>query len=196
MPGTRPGSRAQRPGDQPVPMTDRPHVEDPPQSPAPGRGPVVVAHTTGDDRYPAVRLAAVRHAREHGCTVILYDAEAASAFSDPMPNQWASEGEADDLGDRLGLRQLELLGREPLATQVREARAGGVDAFGWLPKDHGPRPLADYAISQAAHRVFVPEELEQVGELGALLQRGSGAAEKLPGPGIDLELVPAAPSDH
>lgn len=175
-------------------MPDPSHVEVPPQSSPAGRGPAVVAYTTGDDRHPAVRLAAVRHAREHGCTVILYDAEAASAFSDPMPNQWASEGEADDLGDRLGLLQLELLGREPLATQVREAQAGGVDAFGWLPKDHGARPLADYAISQAAHRVFAPDELEQVDELSALLQGGSGAAEKLPGPGIDLELVPAARS--
>lgn len=175
-------------------MTDRSHVEIPPQSSSAGRAPVVVAYTTGDDRHPAVRLAAVRHAREHGCTLILYDADAASAFSDPMPNQWASEGEADDLGDRLGLRQLELLGREPLATQVREARAGGVDAFGWLPKDHGPRPLADYAVSQAAHRVFAPDDLEQIDELSALLHGGSDAAEELARPGIDVELVPAARS--
>lgn len=42
-------------------MPDPSRVEVPPQSPAAGRGPVVVAYTTGDHRHPAVRLAAVRH---------------------------------------------------------------------------------------------------------------------------------------
>lgn len=176
-------------------MTDPSHVEVPPRSAA-GRGPVVVAYTTGDDRHPAVRRAAVRHAQEHGCTVILYDADAASMIADPMPNQWASDGEADDLGDRLGLRQLELLGREPLATQVGEARAGGVDAYGWLPSDHGPRALADYAISQGAHRVFAPDELEKIDELSTFLQGTSDAADELARGGIELELIPAAPLDR
>jgi hypothetical protein len=125
----------------------------------------VVAYTTGDDEHPGVRLAATQHAREHGCAVILYAADAASVWSEPMPNQWASEGEDKRFGDRLNPDDLEFLGRASMATQVRETRAGGVPAYGWLPKDHGTRALADYALEQGAHGVFVPEELEAIDEL-------------------------------
>ena len=152
--------------------------------------PVVIAYTTEDDRYAAVRLAAVQHAREHGCAVILYAADAASAFSEPMPNQWASEGEADRFGDRLTTSDLEFLGRNPVATQVREAQAGGVEAFGWLPKDHGPRALADYARAQGAHRVFAPAELDAIDELSSLLDGAPNAIDELAQPGIQVELVP------
>lgn len=129
------------------------------------RGATVIAYTTEDDQYAAVRLAAVQHAREHGCTVILYAADAASAFEEPMPNQWASEGEDKRFGDRLTTADLEFLGRQPIADQVREAQAGGVDAFGWLPKDHGPKALAGYARQQGAHAVFVPDALETIDDL-------------------------------
>lgn len=150
---------------------------------------VVVAYTTGDDRHPGVRLAAIQHARKDGCTLILYDAEAASTFSEPMPNQWGSEGEGRDLGDRLDPDDLEFLGREPLATQVREARAGGVNAYGWLPKDHGPQALAAYAIEQGAHLVFVPDEPEAVDELSSALSGAPDAVEALKEPGIVVERV-------
>jgi hypothetical protein len=155
------------------------------------QGPVI-AYTTEDDQHAQVRLAAVQHAREHGCVVILYAADAASAFSEPLPNQWASEGEDRQFGDRLTISDLEFLGREPLATQVREATAGGVEAFGWLPKDHGPGALADYARSQAAHRIFVPEALESIDELSALLGGETGALDAVPKTGVPVETVPAS----
>jgi len=125
----------------------------------------IVAYTTDDDRYAAVRLAAIQHARGDGCAVVLFDADAASSISEPMPNQWGSEGEGRGLGDRLNPEELEFLGRGQLATQVREARAGGIEAFGWLPKDQGLGALADYAIKQGAHQVFVPDDLKSIGEL-------------------------------
>jgi hypothetical protein len=150
----------------------------------------VVAYTTQDDEHAAVRLAAVQHARDHGCTVILYAADAASAWEEPLPNQWASEGEDKRFGDRLTTDDLEFLGRQVIADQVREAQAGGVEASGWLPKDHGPQALAEYARQQGAHRVFVPDELETIDEVSALLAGESDAVETIEDrPGIDVERV-------
>ena len=73
-------------------------------------GPAVVAHTTEDDQRADVRHAAEVHAREHGCMLILFAADAASSWSEPMPNEWASEGEGDRFGDRLSAEDLEFLG--------------------------------------------------------------------------------------
>lgn len=155
-----------------------------------GRGSTVLGYTTEDDQYAAVRLATVQHARDHGCTVILYAADAASAWEEPLPNQWASEGEDKRFGDRLTTADLEFLGRQVIADQVREAQAGGVEAFGWLPKDHGPQALAEYARQQGAHRVFVPDELEAIDEISAMLAGEADAVETIEDrPGIDVERV-------
>jgi len=48
-------------------------------------GPAVVAHITEDDQHPEVRHAAEVHAREHGCMLLLFAADVASAWSEPMP---------------------------------------------------------------------------------------------------------------
>ena len=64
-------------------------------------GPAVVAYSTESDGHPQVRRAAQAHAQEHGCVLILYVADVASAFSEPLPNQWDAEGEPDQFGDRL-----------------------------------------------------------------------------------------------
>ena len=81
-------------------------------------GIAVVAHVTEDDQHPEVRQAAEVHAREHGCMLILFAADVASSWSEPMPNQWASEGEGDRFGDRLSHEDLEFLG------QIDHRRAG------------------------------------------------------------------------
>jgi hypothetical protein len=154
--------------------------------------PVVIAYTTEDDAHPAVRLAAVQHARDHGCAVIAYAADAASVLAEPLPNQWASEGEDRRFGDRLTIEDLEFLGHAPIATQVREAQAGGVrSAFGWLPKDHGPGALAEYARAQGAHRVFVPGELEAVDELSGLLAGAPDAGDSAGAARVVVETVPS-----
>lgn len=149
----------------------------------------VVAYTTRDDDHAGVRLAAVHHAREHGCAVILYAADAASMVAEPVPNQWSSEGEGRDLGDRLTSADLEFLGQAEVAGQVQEAQAAGIEAFGWLPKDHGPDALIAYAADQGAHRMFVPAELEGMDELSATLDGEATAAEALERPGIQVERV-------
>lgn len=155
-----------------------------------GPGPVI-AYTTEDDRHAAVRLAAIEHAREHGCVLVLYDADAASAISEPLPNQWASEGEEHRFGDRLTTADLEFLGREPLATQVREAAASGLEVFGWLPKDHGPGALAEYAQAQGAHRIFVPETLDSIDALRSLVGDDADASHAAGPAGAQVEVIPA-----
>src|SRR5665811_1683724 len=128
-------------------------------------GPSVVTLITGDDQYPEVRRAAEAHAHEHGCMLILFATDVASWWSEPMPNQWASEGEGDRFGDRLGPEDLEILGQSAIAGQVREGPGAGIRVSAWLPKDHGAEALAAYAIAQDAHLVFVSESLDSIDAL-------------------------------
>ncbi len=146
-------------------------------------GPAVVAHTTEDDQYTEVRREAQAHAKAHGCVLILYAADAASLFADPMPNEWDSDGEVERFGDRLNPDDLEFLGRSAIADQVREGQRAYVKTAAWLPKDKGVEALAEYAIAQGAHIVFVPEGLDSVEGLPPLLAGGKSGS-------VDLQVVP------
>jgi len=154
---------------------------------------VVVAYVTGDDAHADVRRAAEEHARAHGCSLILFVADAASMWSEPMPNQWGSQGEGDRFGSRLGPKDLEALGRSDVEAQVIESRGSGVPTFAWLPKDHGPGALVGYAREQQAHLIFVPDELEGIDELSSLLG-GATAGEELASPGIEVRAVGSEPA--
>jgi hypothetical protein len=156
---------------------------------APGRaGQTVIAYTTEDDAHAEVRQAAAAHAREHGCAVILYDAEAPGVLSEPLPNQWGSEGEGDRFGDRLSADDLEFLGHAGLAGQVRQTEAG-IRVAGWLPKDHGPGALAEYGRSQGAHAIFVPDRLESIDELSSKLAGNETTTSELATPGVEIRVV-------
>jgi hypothetical protein len=54
------------------------------------------------------------------------------------------------------MQDLEAAGRRPIADQVREAQAAGVEAFGWLPESASADALRDYAARQRADLVLVP----------------------------------------
>jgi len=149
----------------------------------------VVAYTTEDDQHAEVRHAAEIHAKGHGCMLILYAADVASLFSEPLPNQWDSEGEAHRFGDRLNPEDLEFLGRAAIAGQVREGRRGGVMASAWLPKDKGIEALAQYASAQGAHIMFVSESLDSIDELRQLLAAAGGANETAQA-AVELQVVP------
>lgn len=149
---------------------------------------VVVAYVTGDDAHIDVRRAGQEHALAHGCALILYVADAASWWSEPMPNQWGSEGEGDRFGSRLGPDDLEALGRSDVRAQVMESQGSQVPAFAWLPKDHGSGALARYASEQGAHLIFVPSELESIDELSSLVA-GATASEELGSLGIEVRAV-------
>lgn len=66
-----------------------------------------------------------------------------------------------------------------MAEQVRQARVRGVDAFGWLPSDHGSGVLAEYANGQGASTIVVPRDLAELDGLEALLNGTARPAEEL-----------------
>jgi nucleotide-binding universal stress UspA family protein len=123
---------------------------------------LLVAYVSEDDELDHVRDAALEIGRG-GAKVILYDRDSASAFSDPMPNRWASQDEGAQFGDPLSDQELVKLGREPLARKVAAARRAGVDAWGWLASDHGTDALVDYARDHGADLILLPADLEEPG---------------------------------
>jgi hypothetical protein len=119
----------------------------------------VIAVTGEDDRYEPIRRAAIERARAEHASLILYDIDAAgSPLESPVPTQWSAEGTEADVGDRLGPEELEAAGRKAIARQVEDARAQGLDAWGWLPSDTGRDALVEYAAREPAARVFAPKD--------------------------------------
>ena len=109
-------------------------------------------------------------------------------WSEPMPNQWSSDGEGDRFGSRLGPDDLDRLGRSDVASQVSAGRASGIPTFAWLPKDHGAGALAEYAREQGADVIFVPDKLEWIDELSSVLA-GSTKGQDVSVPGIEVRTV-------
>jgi hypothetical protein len=146
-------------------------------SEAPTTPPPIVAYTGEDGRFIAVRERAIELARERGAGLLLYDGDAASPFSSPIPTNWSAEG-TEVHRDRLEPDDLDAAGRASLARQVREARDAGVEAWGWLPTEADTRDLAAYAESQRASLILVPDELEEPGLLDRLQGRSAERAEE------------------
>jgi hypothetical protein len=118
----------------------------------------VIAVTGEDDRFEPVRLAAIDRAQSEHATLILYDLDASeSPLESPLPTGWSAEGTDEEVGDRLGPEELEAAGRTPIAEQVREARARGIDAWGWLPNEADREELIAYAARQPGAHVMVPD---------------------------------------
>jgi hypothetical protein len=118
----------------------------------------VIAVTGEDDRFGPVREAALHRALSEHATLILYDLDASeSPLESPLPTEWSAEGTEDEVGDRLGPDELEAAGRAAIAEQVREARARGVDAWGWLPNAADRDELVAYASRQPGAHVMVPD---------------------------------------
>jgi nucleotide-binding universal stress UspA family protein len=135
---------------------------------------LLVAYVSEDDELDHVRDAALELGRRDRARVILYDRDSASAFADPMPNQWASQAEGAQFSDPLSDQELVKLGREPFARKVAAARQAGVDAWGWLASDHGTDALVDYARDHGADLILLPADLED-----------PGLAERLKGETVD-----------
>jgi nucleotide-binding universal stress UspA family protein len=138
-------------------------VTDRPADDAVASARLLVAYVSEDEELDHVRDAAVEIGRRSGAKVILYDRDSASAFADPMPNQWASQAEGAQFSDPLSDQELVKLGREPLARKVAAAREAGVDAWGWLASDHGTDALAAYARDHGADLILLPADLEDPG---------------------------------
>ena len=138
---------------------------------------VLVAFVGEGKDLDYVADAALDLARRSRARVIFYDRDAASAFADPLPNQWASAGEREQYGDPLSDADLVKLGREPLARKVAEARREGIDAWGWLPEHHGTDTMVDYARGHGADLLLLlPEGLEEPGLADRLKRETVGKA--------------------
>ena len=124
---------------------------------------LLVAYVSEDERAGPRPRRRPEIGRRGGAKVILYDRDSASAFSDPMPNQWASQAEGAQFGDPLSDQELVKLGREPFAGKVAAAREAGVDAWGWLASDHGTDALVAYARDHGADLILLPADLEDPG---------------------------------
>jgi hypothetical protein len=123
----------------------------------------VIAVTGEDDRFGPVREAAVGRAQSEHATLILYDLDASqSPLESPLPTDWSAEGTEDEVGDRLGPEELDAAGRATIAEQVRQARAKGVDAWGWLPNEADREGLIAYAARQPGAHVMVPKGDEEL----------------------------------
>lgn len=136
------------------------------------RAGVIIAITGDDDRFAAARRRAMSLAGA-GDILILYDWDAPTLFGDPLPTWWSGEGSEGLFSRRLDQTRLRAAGRATIADQVAEADTAGVTAYGWLPSDHGPKALADYAREQGAATIVVPGALEEVNGLDVLLN-GTG----------------------
>jgi nucleotide-binding universal stress UspA family protein len=158
---------------RPDPIPEVSPVTDQPADGAVAGARLLVAYVSEDEALDHVRDAALEVGRG-GARVILYDRDSASAFSDPMPNQWASQAEGAQFGDPLSDQDLVKLGREPFARKVAAAREAGVDAWGWLASDHGTDALVAYAREHGADLILLPADLED-----------PGLAERLRGETVD-----------
>lgn len=148
----------------------------PVHTPAPG---AVVVVTAEDDRFAIARRSAVDLAAEQDRPLILYDWDAPSLFSEPLPTWWSSEGWDRRVPDRLDAEALDRVGRSLIADQVREAAERGVAAFGWLPSDHGPQALADYANGQGASVIVIPRDLTELDGLEAIVNGSTRPVQEL-----------------
>ncbi|MFL5682992.1 MAG: hypothetical protein ACJ77O_07615 [Chloroflexota bacterium] len=135
----------------------------------------VIGVTADDDRFNTTRRAAMSLAKDEGAELILYDWDAASKFGNPLPSVWSAEGTDEDVPDRLHEQELEAAGRDAIARQVSEARAEGLDASAWLPSEHGPKALVQYARDHNAVGVVVPDELRDVADGSAKEAEDVGA---------------------
>ena len=137
---------------------------------------VVVAE---DDRFAAPLRRASELAAKRREPLILYDWDAPSFDAEPLPSWRSSEGWDHRFPDRLDPDQLESAGRGLIAAQVQRARESGIDAFGWLPSDHGPGSLADFASGQGASIVVVPRDLAELHGIDALINGTVRPADEL-----------------
>jgi hypothetical protein len=156
----------------------------------------IIAYVGDGERYKPVEDVATATAKRSAAQLILYDADAASRWTSPVPNWWSGEGSADLLGNRLTPEQLESLGRKDFAAVVRLARVEGVDAYAWLPSARGAKDLATYAAKVGADLLILPADLEDIGLFDRLKGENTpGEVEKQAHITVmTVELAPAAGS--
>jgi nucleotide-binding universal stress UspA family protein len=156
--------------------------------------PTIIAYIGDGPRYWPLIERAIDLAASRKAGLILYDVDGASPFSSPRPNEWSSEGLAEQFQDRLSPQQLEKAGREELRDRVIHARDRGIETWGWLPKKRDAQTLGEYAAQQGASLVVIPTQLEKHGLLDMLRGRPSAdeIVEETDSPVLEVDLEPEA----
>jgi hypothetical protein len=144
---------------------------------------LLLAYADEEGRLEHVVNAAVDVARRSGGRLVLYDASSATAFTEPIASPVSAEGVEEQFGDPLGPEELERLGRPSIAKRVLRAREEGVDAWGWLPSEHGVEAMWADARRRGADLVVLPADLAEPSVL-----------ERLRGERLDDETLSDAPT--
>jgi hypothetical protein len=144
---------------------------------------LVLAYADEEGRFDHVVDAAVDVARRSGGRLVLYDASSATAFTEPIAGPVSAEGVEEQFGDPLGPEELERLGRPSIAKRVFRAREEGVDAWGWLPSEHGVEAMWADARRRGADLVVLSADLAEPSVL-----------ERLRGDRLDDETLSDAPT--
>ena len=137
----------------------------------------IIAYIGEGERHAAVEQAAIEAAEAAQARLILYDADSASLFGEPLPSNWSGEGADEVFSNRLSPEELEAAGRHEMAERVQRARSRGIDAHGWLPKSRGAEAFEAYAAEQDADLLVVPSDLDAPGLIDRL--RGTPSTKKV-----------------
>jgi hypothetical protein len=127
---------------------------------------LLIAFMDERDQFAHVCEAAMGLAKRSGARIILYDRDAASSWGDPLPTWWSAAGERAQYGDPLSEAELSKLDLGVLARMVAAARAEGVDAWGWLPAEHGTNHALDCKLAALWSRVVLSSASHGSGEAG------------------------------
>lgn len=126
---------------------------------------LIVAQVGEGGAHDEVRRAALDLAERAHASLVLYDDDADSLLSEPMPSNWSADGADDEFGDLLSPDDLDVLGRPELSDMVAEARERGLDVHGWLAGGRGIDSITDYAERISADLILVPDEALDRGPL-------------------------------
>lgn len=126
-------------------------------------GPSCIITYIGEDleKYAPVINAGLEAAKAHGSKLIYYDAEAGGRFGSPTPTFWSGDRDKETPNE-LAPADLDAAGRTVIGALVADARAAGVDAWGWLPDSRGAEALHAYAEEHSADLIILPSDLKNV----------------------------------
>jgi nucleotide-binding universal stress UspA family protein len=123
-----------------------------------GSGGSVLAYVDEAGTYDHVLRTARTLAKEHAARLILYRSTAAPGDPIRVPDA-ANGGSAAGVTDPLSAQDLRRVARPVLASAVEEARAEGIDAWGWVTREPGVGALMRFAEVVDAEVVVLPAEL-------------------------------------
>lgn len=153
----------------------------------------IVVVSGEDDRFRAALDLAAGLARAEQRPLILYDWDAASLLAAPVPTFWSGDGPGERPDAPMDPDELDKAGRARIASQVREFRAHGVVAAGWLPGDKGADVLMSFAMENGASVLVIPEDLPGVDKLLPPGEGDGGRPDSTsPGSAIRIVRAPAA----